>query len=150
MGLFAYYESRTHVVSWASEKCGIELGVYAGAIGISWAKSGTNINSLNQGTIAGGFHFEEYVHPVPVRWWFELCVLERHNIVYFPLWVPLMLWIGFTAWFVTKNKGSAPAGSCESCGYNLYGNKSGICPECGNDAVAMLAKDVTSLVERKY
>ncbi len=27
-----------------------------------------------------------------------------------------------------------PRGSCQNCGYNLFGNISGICPECGDSA----------------
>ncbi|MCC6359140.1 MAG: hypothetical protein IT450_10365 [Phycisphaerales bacterium] len=28
------------------------------------------------------------------------------------------------------------AGHCEKCGYDLTGNQSGVCPECGNDLSA--------------
>lgn len=47
-----------------------------------------------------------------------------------PLWIPLglialpTLWM----WWLDRRPGR---GMCRSCGYNLTGNTSGVCPECG-------------------
>ncbi len=50
-----------------------------------------------------------------------------------------MIAIGFVGFAVVSFVGCAenrtkpkhPAGHCQTCGYNLTGNVSGICPECG-------------------
>ena len=52
----------------------------------------------------------------------------------FPLWAGLIVltvptWIG---WRRTRHR---PHGSCRTCGYNLTGNTSGICPECGTQCL---------------
>ena len=47
-----------------------------------------------------------------------------------PYWsvlaVPLVIWLA--AWGTRRRFG---AGRCATCGYDLTGNVSGICPECG-------------------
>jgi hypothetical protein len=48
----------------------------------------------------------------------------------FPLWMPLVL-IGLpTGWLWWRDRRRVPAGCC-ACGYDLTGNVSGRCPECG-------------------
>ncbi len=37
--------------------------------------------------------------------------------------------VGF--WIRTVRGAGYPAGCCKGCGYNLTGNTSGVCPECG-------------------
>lgn len=52
---------------------------------------------------------------------------------YFPLWVPVLaslLGIGFTHGLVVGRRQAAP-NSCRKCGYDLTGNASPTCPECG-------------------
>jgi len=52
-----------------------------------------------------------------------------------PLYIPLIvfailpLWRLFQSWFRPP-----PPGHCRRCGYDLTGNQSGICPECGQSA----------------
>jgi len=55
-----------------------------------------------------------------------------------PLWLPMLLvggptgflWYGdLTRWI--RVRCSTPPGHCQHCGYNLTGNVSGRCPECG-------------------
>ena len=47
-----------------------------------------------------------------------------------PLWIPLLL-IGAPTVILWRNDRRYPPGHCRKCGYNLTGNVSGICPECG-------------------
>jgi hypothetical protein len=48
----------------------------------------------------------------------------------FPLWIPFLL-IGVpTGWLWWRDRRRVPAGCC-ACGYDLTGNISGRCPECG-------------------
>ncbi len=48
-----------------------------------------------------------------------------------PIWLPLLIVAiptGFLWWVVDR---PYPKGHCQNCGYNLTGNVSGRCPECG-------------------
>ncbi len=49
-----------------------------------------------------------------------------------PLWLPFVAVGGPTAFLIWRDRRRRiPPGHCQSCGYNLTGNTSGICPECG-------------------
>lgn len=47
-----------------------------------------------------------------------------------PLWIPTLLSCVAAFYFHRKARVPGP-GHCLKCGYNLTGNESGICPECG-------------------
>ncbi|MBI4581439.1 MAG: hypothetical protein HY718_17180 [Planctomycetes bacterium] len=48
-----------------------------------------------------------------------------------PLWIPFLLVASPTIflWWVDRRR--IQPGHCRKCGYNLTGNVSGVCPECG-------------------
>ncbi len=48
-----------------------------------------------------------------------------------PLWIPVVLLGAPTAWLWWRDRRRVPAGCCAACGYDLTGNVSGRCPECG-------------------
>jgi len=49
-----------------------------------------------------------------------------------PLWIPLSLaGVPTLLLFWRDRHGRIPPGYCQRCGYDLTGNLSGICPECG-------------------
>jgi hypothetical protein len=57
-------------------------------------------------------------------------VTARGGTITVPLWIPFLL-IGLpTGWLWWRDRRRVPAGCC-ACGYDLTGNVSGICPECG-------------------
>ena len=51
--------------------------------------------------------------------------------LWIPLWIPLGLFGAPTAylWFLDRRR--PDKSKCTNCGYNLTGNISGVCPECG-------------------
>jgi len=49
-----------------------------------------------------------------------------------PLWKPLAFIIVPTAFLWWLDRRRIPPGHCQNCGYNLTGNVSGTCPECGS------------------
>jgi hypothetical protein len=75
-----------------------------------WRKSGAN-------EFGGGFQ-----KSVPVWPLFTICLVPAAN-----RWrLMVMQW-----WLERRIRAAALEGVCYSCRYNLIGNKSGVCPECG-------------------
>jgi hypothetical protein len=52
-------------------------------------------------------------------------------IVDLPLWIPLLLFSVPTVILWRQERRRISGGGCRNCGYNLTGNVSGTCPECG-------------------
>jgi hypothetical protein len=50
-----------------------------------------------------------------------------------PLWLPFLLLLVRAAAFFLRDCRHLPQNACRACGYNLTGNVSGRCPECGLD-----------------
>lgn len=48
-----------------------------------------------------------------------------------PLWIPFVLAALPTAAFWWRDRRLIPPGHCQRCAYDLMGNVSGVCPECG-------------------
>lgn len=80
----------------------------------------------------GWLEFDEYPHyhnPIPPkfyshRWGFSVVI---------PFWLMIVAFgmvTGALFWLDTRSR-QTPKGHCRKCGYNLTGNASGICPECG-------------------
>ena len=53
------------------------------------------------------------------------------RVVFVPLWSLFLLAAIPTALLIWRDRRRIPPGHCQKCGYNLTGNVSGICPECG-------------------
>ncbi len=70
------------------------------------------------------------------QWWaFEQTSMG--NVTAFPIWLPFLaiaLPTGFLFW---SNHRQGRPGHCAACGYNLTGNTTGRCPECGAEAVVV-------------
>ncbi|MCP4591532.1 MAG: hypothetical protein GY842_12380 [bacterium] len=75
-----------------------------------------------------GFLFDGWVRP-PVL----LPSVNRrlcYTTMTVPLWIPLLPLSVGTAWLWCRDR-KPPPGYCQRCGYDLTGNTSGVCPECG-------------------
>lgn len=51
--------------------------------------------------------------------------------LYLPLWIPFLLVAVPTLLLWLRDRRPIPAHCCQRCGYDLTGNVSGRCPECG-------------------
>ena len=67
------------------------------------------------------------------RWWPRPVQFGASHYVFVPIWVPFLILAGLTVW-VWHFRAPYPSGCCQQCGYDLTGNVSGMCPECGDSA----------------
>lgn len=67
---------------------------------------------------------------LPSRWFVTECGETSHNGYILPLWMPLAACAVPTLILAHRSR-RPPPGHCRACGYNLFGNTSGACPECG-------------------
>lgn len=110
---------------------------------ISWSK-GNHWGFFQWGAVAFGYHnqvddfryFRWYVRrniqTGPLFWWFDYQpgTQRRGSCFITPLWLPLAM-IGVPTILAWRRDRPFPPGHCQKCGYDLTGNLSGVCPECG-------------------
>jgi hypothetical protein len=94
------------------------------------------------GVPSGGFHGADWrirscrsrqLRWLPRRFYTRGADLGAHcdyRSISFPIWLPLVAVTIPTAILWHRDRRPRP-GHCSTCGYNLTGNLSGICPECG-------------------
>lgn len=76
----------------------------------------------------GAFGFKE----PRMRWWFEWVGTPAAGRVQIPLWALLLpATLGVV---ILRRRGRVRPGACRLCGYDLTGNVTGRCPECGVSA----------------
>ena len=64
-------------------------------------------------------------------WWFSFDMNPPVNIIGAPLWAVFLALAFPTALMWYHDRRRFPAHCCRKCGYDLTGNISGRCPECG-------------------
>lgn len=113
------------------------LSVADGAIFAFWVESPSNLP---------GPSFENGV--VQVHWWsssqafsdYALCPRYEYGtsarFASMPLWIPLFLIGAPTAVLWRLDRRRVRPGRCGKCDYDLTGNESGRCPECGTNCGA--------------
>ena len=98
-----------------------------GVIGATVVRSPSAWFAFTDPPTPGGFH----------AWWcpcfcpFGGLPRGDQGFVIIPLWIPAVALAPFVAvsWLTGRRK--FPRGHCQTCGYDLTGNVSGRCPECG-------------------
>lgn len=76
------------------------------------------------------------LRPLPVAWLGG----GLSDTVHIPIWIPgvCLILLGSALWFFGSR---AVPGFCRKCGYDLTGNASGRCPECGTPAETTYAEN---------
>ena len=69
-------------------------------------------------------------------WWPTAGSLSPGWYITVPLWMPFVVFAAPTAVLWCQDRRRIPAGCCLRCGYDLTGNVSARCPECGAVAPA--------------
>ncbi len=75
--------------------------------------------------------------------WEPSYTFDRNGRFILELWEPLVMLIVLTAIAWLANRFRYPLGHCQRCGYNLKGNISGVCPECGTSLTKVNAHKET-------
>lgn len=93
-----------------------------------------------QRTIPAGWGMKDIVgtslfQPAP-----QLNLTGHKKYVGLPLWLLTLLAAAPTALLFYRDRRRIPPGHCRKCGYNLTGNVSGICPECGKVVLEVLVR----------
>jgi hypothetical protein len=89
-----------------------------------------------------GFIFDRSDIPAAVarrnRLWSNVAAIPpviSHRYASVPHWVPALLFASLPAYQLRRRgRKRRHAGHCPGCGYDLTGNVSGVCPECGIEA----------------
>ncbi|GJM26811.1 MAG: hypothetical protein DHS20C16_32260 [Phycisphaerae bacterium] len=63
------------------------------------------------------------------RWWPQYVKSNSGSYIYIPIWMFLIPALLATLWLWRSDR--RPKSGCVSCSYNLTGNVSSVCPECG-------------------
>ena len=69
--------------------------------------------------------------PPPTTIGERVTIGEKKVILRLPLWIPFVLVMVPTVFCIWRDRRVIPPGHCKKCRYDLEGNVSGICPECG-------------------
>ncbi|MCC6360534.1 MAG: hypothetical protein IT450_17485 [Phycisphaerales bacterium] len=88
----------------------------------------SQLRSISEVTRSLGFvgYSQERAPPMPNAHIYSACYYNT-----FPLWIPITI-VGIpTAWLWWRRRPRNGPGCCSKCGYDLTGNVSGRCPECG-------------------
>ena len=142
-------------VSWLWGNSGIHLGLFSGIVHVQvddWAPAdvpkgfrGASIRRLDKSLLAATqFGLEA---PGWQRFTREEMKIFRGSpaprlvtVVTVPLWIPLLLVGPLTVRALLRARRGPLPGHCRKCGYDLRGNISGKCPECGTAVEEPAAK----------
>jgi hypothetical protein len=119
-------------ISWYRERDGRHIGIRKGECFVYWRNG-----FLPPGSQPGWTVTNRRGHEWPPGWFPRIergltaTLFGPKTRIIVPVWVPVVLIGTVTAflWYVDRRR--THLGHCQHCGYDLTGNVSGRCPECG-------------------
>jgi hypothetical protein len=134
--------SLVYAARWHDQRRSIFVG--GGAVRMEWLPAGASMD------VGDGWHLYRPLARVRVAWWPRhekgrlLPSVDRNGMTVswrtvFPTTIVLPMWplgvvcLALLVIAIRRGRGPKP-GHCRKCGYNLTGNVSGVCPECGEKA----------------
>jgi hypothetical protein len=108
------------------------MGAGAGCLGVYWWDTNTY-----RGNPKGALGWEAGVAPrlAHVLWCGHVGLNPWVSEVCVPCWMLAAAAAVPTAWLWWRDSRRTPPGACPTCSYDLSGNTTGICPECGAPAL---------------
>lgn len=80
----------------------------------------------------GNWYFASFEPDGPVRLRPYINSDSESIGVFVPLWIPMIVAAGLTAWIASSRRWNALTAACKKCGYDCTGVPVGaVCPECG-------------------
>jgi hypothetical protein len=143
-GLFV--ASAYYVLIWQSADLKHLIVVRKGAVCYKW--EGPYIGDAPKGLYVtmyehphtGGWHYERFPSTFSYTTWLPHTGTDGQDSAYWrgivlPLWIPFLPLTGVTLWLWWRYR-PVLVGVCANCRYDLTGNTSGRCPECGTEVAA--------------
>jgi hypothetical protein len=132
MVVSAALSSRWHV-QLVGDRWRRQLGLFKGGVSVVW-----DFNSAGPSWGPPGLKVSQANPAAGWSWLPRVMTNEKMpgvklfgKRVIVPLWIPFLAVAGPTGLLWYRDRRRIPVGHCHRCGYDLTGNVSGRCPECG-------------------
>ena len=131
--LAAFLFSAQGTASWSSPSARYKVSLGSGSICFFWHPKEFGIEEHGPHRNVPGWFVANYGSDgIPLTWWVEHWPNNKNwNGISIPLRMPFLMVAIPTALLWWRDRHRIPSGHCQNCGYDLTGNLSGICPECG-------------------
>ncbi len=106
---------------------GVCVGAGVGCLAVFWWD--TSAFRDPKGSV--GWQAGERPKAARVLWWGHVGLHADLSEVYVPFWMLAAATGVPAAWLWFLDRGRTRRGCCRGCGYDLTGNTTGVCPECG-------------------
>lgn len=113
-----------------SSRRGFCIGAGAGCLGIYWWDTARYPRDPKSNP---GWTLGQAPRAAAVQWWGHLGLYSDLNHVMVPCWMLAAMTAVPTGWLWLHTPRRFD-GSCPACKYDLTGNTTGVCPECGKSA----------------
>ena len=129
MTISAFFVSVWFRCAWTTPR--FFMGIQKGALTLSWKRSTLPVPFFESKNTSPGLDVRREKASLAFGWWPLSQTQIDTRYLGIPLWMPCICSIIATTLLYRFRYRALPIGVCRVCGYDLTGNVSGICPECG-------------------
>jgi len=125
----AFGLSTWQAINWERSDGRLILSLTSGTLEVVWPPPAWKDDGSRYGP---GWFIGNYVSGrLSVDWRFKYTAMRgAYQFLRIPLWAPFIGFVVPTVWLWRRGRRHMQPGHCR-CGYDLTGNESGRCPECG-------------------